>query len=177
MEIRTGASEVSEDKDGRVKVTDKRMFTPTGELREEYRFLEGEGKAAEAVPRETPPPAPPTAEPPQPEAVSPDRPTSPEPGEPEAAPPPLEIPGTPPGLGAPSFYDLISVLAEPIALYLGDVELPDGRRVEDLEMARLHIDLLDLLRQKTAGRLTAQESTALEETLYQLRLRYVQKRG
>jgi hypothetical protein len=44
-------------------------------------------------------------------------------------------------------------------------------------MARLHIDLLDLLRQKTAGNLTVQESAFLEDLLYRLRVRYVQKRG
>ncbi len=44
-------------------------------------------------------------------------------------------------------------------------------------MARLHIDLLDVLRQKTAGNLTAQERAFLEDLLYRLRVRYVQKRG
>ena len=37
--------------------------------------------------------------------------------------------------------------------------------------------LLDVLRQKTAGNVTAQESSVLEDVLYRLRLRYVQKRG
>ena len=69
------------------------------------------------------------------------------------------------------------MLAEPVAIYLGDLELPDGESAENLEMARLHIDLLDILRQKTAGNLTAQESTFLEDLLYRLRVRYVQKRG
>ena len=46
-----------------------------------------------------------------------------------------------------------------------------------MEMARLHIDLLEILRQKTLGNLTAQESGFLEDLLYRLRLRYVQKRG
>jgi hypothetical protein len=44
-------------------------------------------------------------------------------------------------------------------------------------MARLHIDLLAVLRQKTAGNLTAQEAAFLEDLLYRLRVRYVQKRG
>ena len=88
----------------------------------------------------------------------------------------LELPGSPPGLGA-SFYDLAAMLAEPVAIYLGDLELPDGGSAENLEMARLHIDLLDVLRQKTAGNLTAQESAFLEDLLYRLRVRYVQKRG
>jgi hypothetical protein len=158
---------------GDIKVTDKRMFTPDGRLREEF---------AQAVGGESPeePPAEPTraAESPAhtaPAASAP--PPAPEEAESGARGPALEIPGTPPGLGAPTFYDLVAVLAEPASLYLGDLPLPDGGSAENLEMARLHIDLLDLLRQRTAGHLTAQERAVLEDVLYRLRLRYVQKRG
>jgi uncharacterized protein DUF1844 len=158
-----------------IKVTDKRMFTPEGELREEYRFL-----AEKATAPEPPPVAPPP--PPQPEPARPEprrgRRAGREP-EPPAAPEPsgrIELPGSPPGLGA-SFFDLAAMLAEPIAVYLGDVELPDGGSAENLEMARLHIDLLDVLREKTAGNLTAQEATFLEDLLYRARVRYVQKQG
>lgn len=161
----------------KVKVTDKRMFGPDGELREEYRFLAAEekpeskpeGKADEKLgekPGEKPPASPPkaaAAEAPRPEP----------PARPREAPP-----GPPPGAagtGTASFLDLVSVLAEPVAIYLGDVQLPDGRSAENLEMAGLHIDLLDVLRSKTAGNLTAQEAAVLEDLLYRLRMRYVQK--
>jgi hypothetical protein len=143
----------NEDKE--LKVTDKRIFTPEGELREEYRFLEE--KSTTAVGESEP--------------------------EPEREPPGasrdarLELPTTPPQLGGPSFFDLVAMLAEPVALYLGDAPLPDGQSAEDLEMARLHIEMLDVLRQKTAGNLTAQESAVLEDILYRLKVRYVQKRG
>lgn len=151
-----------------IKVTDKRIFTAEGALREEFRFLENERPPA----AEEPPPAA--------SAPAPERPA--EPAARPAPPPPepsprLELPGTPPGLGAPTFYDLVALLAEPVAIYLGDAELPGGETHENLEMARLHIDLLDVLRQKTVGHLTAQESAVLEDVLYRLRLRYVQKRG
>jgi Domain of unknown function (DUF1844) len=156
--------------DKEIKVTDKRMFTPEGELREEYRFLEDKATAptppaAAAEPEPPPPPPPPEPEPPWPEPE----------GWPSAGGPTLELPGTPPGL-APTFYDLAAVLAEPIAVYLGDVDY-EGQSAENLEMARVHIDLLDVLRQKTAGNLTAQEAAFLEDLLYRLRVRYVQKRG
>jgi hypothetical protein len=165
-----------------IKVTDKRIFTPDGALRDEFRHLEDERPATEpaagagspvaAAPHEAPAPAPEV-----PRHVGPAEPPRPMP-DPDPEPSPrLELPGTPPGLGAPTFYDLVAILAEPIALYLGDAQLPDGQTVENLEMARLHIDLLDVLRQKTAGHLTAQESAVLEDVLYRLRLRYVQKRG
>ncbi|MCL4839672.1 MAG: DUF1844 domain-containing protein [Thermoanaerobaculia bacterium] len=149
-----------------IKVTDKRMFTADGELREEFRDTVAASATAEPAPASAPgsaPAAPPAGE----------RAREPEP-QPSAA--RLELPGAPPGAG-PGFFDLVELLAEPIPLYLGDVELPGGQKVENLEMARLHIDLLDVLRQKTMGNLSSQELAFLEDLLYRARLRYVQKRG
>jgi hypothetical protein len=177
--------------DKEIKVTDKRMFTPGGELREEYRFLEGNATAEAAEPgpepaaaRPEPPPETPLRPEPAPARPAPQ--TFPAGWDPPATgavagwPPagggsPLELPGTPPDI-APSFFDLAAVLAEPVAVYLGDVDY-EGQSAENLEMARLHIDLIDVLRQKTAGNLTAQEAAFLEDLLYRLRVRYVQKRG
>jgi len=170
---------VSDDKRA-IKVTDKRMFTPEGELREEYRFL-GEKSTAVPEPEEPSRPVPtpaaalaaapaagPFAEPPW-EAEEAD-------GPPFGG-PALEMPGTPPEMGGATFFDLIGMLAEPIAIYLGDVALPSGESAENLEMAQIHIDLLDVVRQKTRGNLSAQESAVLEDILYRSRLRYVQRRG
>jgi hypothetical protein len=142
-----------------IKVTDKRMFTADGRLREEYQSVE-EASPSEPEPVPVAPPEPPVR--PEPAA--------------ESRPPRLEIPDLGPGLG-PSFLDLVAMVAEPVSIYLGDLTLPDGQSAENLEMARLHIDLLAVLRQKTAGNLTAQELGFLEDLLYRLRLRYVQKRG
>jgi hypothetical protein len=159
----------SQDKE--MKVTDKRMFTPEGELREEYRFLNEKSTATAAEP---------AAEPARPEPLRPE-PSRPEPSRQAAGYPEpqedsgLDFPGAP--QGGPGFLDLAAMLAEPAAIYLGDAPLPDGQWAENLEMARLHIDLLDVLRQKTAGNLTAQESAILEDLIYRLRVRYVQKRG
>jgi hypothetical protein len=175
-----------------IKITDKRMFTPEGELREEYRFLNEKSTASPASPEAADSSAAgPAGRAPKGGGGAPAQApaagrgggvsggereaaydASPA-GEPSSR---LELPGTPPGLG-PSFYDLAAVLAEPVPIYLGDAELPDGGSAENLEMARLYIDLLDVLRQKTAGNLTAQESAFLEDLLYRLRVRYVQKRG
>jgi uncharacterized protein DUF1844 len=165
-----------------IKVTDKRIFTPEGELREEYRFLDEKATAVSEAPAAAlePPAAPAQPPPPSRRAERSDPRTAPSPAAP-APPPPadarLELPGSPPGFGAPTFYDLAAILAEPVALYLGDLEIEGGEAAENLEMARMHIDLLDVLHQKTVGNLTAQESAFLEDLLYRLRVRYVQKRG
>ncbi|QQR75705.1 MAG: DUF1844 domain-containing protein [Holophagales bacterium] len=162
-----------------MKVTDRRMFDANGELREEFREELAGAEAPVAPEPSAEPSAQSVAEEPDPRMAEPAEPTpaaatpAPEAG---GRRPPIEIPGAPPGLG-PSFYDLLGVLADPIPLYLGDATLPDGRKVENLEMARLHIDLLDVLRQKTVGNLTSQELGVLEDFLYRARMRYVQKRG
>lgn len=135
------------------------MFTPDGRVREELVAPDEAAPTMESVVAPTP------------ELVAEQV------GEPAAAAPRLELPGTPADHGAPSFYDLVALLAEPVSIYLGDLELPDGESAENLEMARLHIDLLDVLRQRTTGNLTAQEQGVLEDLLYRLRVRYVQKRG
>lgn len=152
----------------KIKVTDKRMFTPEGELREDYRFLAEKSTAAPAAEPV------PTAEAAPPPAAAADA-SAPFPDDEAMEAPPLELPpDTEPGFG-PSFYDLVQMMAEPIPLYLGDMDLPNGQMVENLEMARLHIDLLDVLRQKTAGNLTSQEAAFLDDLLYRARVRYVQK--
>jgi len=176
-----------------MKVTDKRMFTPEGELREEYRFLEERAKKAAAAGEARPegarePAAPSEAAPPPgaPPGSPPERDpaagaakatgTGPEPRgglRPEAEPPPG---WTEAGADAPAFFDLLGVLAEPVPFYLGDARLPTGESGENLEAARFYIDLLEVLKMKTAGNLEPREADALEDLLYRLRLRYVQKR-
>jgi len=162
----------SQDKE--IKVTDKRMFTPEGELREEYRFLAEKSTdatpeaAAEPAPEPTPPPPP---SPPERSAREPRGGRTPQPPDEPGS---LDFPGSPPGLG-PTFYDLAAMIAEPVPIYLDDMDLPDGGSAENLEMARLHIDLIEVMRQKTAGNLSAQENAFLEDLLYRLRVRYVQK--
>ena len=81
----------------------------------------------------------------------------------------------PGGAQSPGFMDLVAVLAEPIAFLLGDAQLPDGQSAEDLPRARLHIDLLAVLQEKTRGNVSEQETAVLEDLLAQLRMRYVEK--
>lgn len=156
--------------DDEIKVTDKRMFTPEGELKDEYQHLEptstdtsaaanastGAGPAIEQEVVKAPDPR--------------ETPTAEEPEKSRAETPPA--PDLPEDVG---FFDLVSLVAQPIAIYLGDAKLPDGESAENLDLARLHIDLLEVLKTKTNGNLTEQERSFLEDLLYQLRLRYVQK--
>ena len=170
-----------------MKVIDKRMFTADGELREEYRELE-ERQATPSAGGSEPSPPPVEAAAPQ-SAESPSEPSVEPPPEAVAAPPSgerpsapegearVEMPQTPGSLRPPGFMELISVLAEPIAIYLGDAKMPDGSSAENPEAARFYIDLLEVLQQKTAGNLSAQEAAVLEDLLYQLRMRYVRQRG
>lgn len=184
-----------------VKVTDKRMFGPDGELREEYKQQQSEqqqseqqepkrqesqpqpesrpgdvGRGSASRRAASPQGASPGAAPGSPSAGAPA--AGPSVTGPTGAPSGAPAPDMPPGAGPqPSFFDLISILAEPVAIYLGDAKLPDGRNAENLEMARLHIDLLNVLEDKTRGNLSEREKAILEDLLYRLRMRYVQKTG
>ena len=133
-----------------IKVTDRRMFTPEGELREP-----GNEVTAESVE-------------PAPSAPGGDEPTTTEDATLQADEPSHELPQA-------GFADLVSILVEPIALFLGDSSLPDGKSVENLELARFHIDLLDVLKRKTESNLSSDERALLDDLLYRLRMRYVQK--
>ena len=148
-----------------LKVTDKRMFTPEGELREEFRHMpEGPEKDTPGTPAAgTPDAGTPAAETPAPpiEAQSPER------RHPEGRPP-----------GAPSFFDLVGLLAEPASIYLREARSAAPQAAaQSIELARLHIDLLAILRDKTQGNLAPEEKAMLEDVVYQLRSGFVGLRG
>ncbi len=82
-------------------------------------------------------------------------------------------PAVPPQ-GGPNLQGLFIMLASSALVNLGEAADPEtGERVLDLEQAREAIDLLSLLRVKTEGNRTEQESHLLEEMLYDLQLRFV----
>ena len=82
------------------------------------------------------------------------------------------------GLPAPSLLGHIETLATQALMALGEVAHPaTGRAEPDPEQARYIIDLLDILKQKTAGNIDVQEATAIEGVLYDLRMRYVEVFG
>jgi hypothetical protein len=74
----------------------------------------------------------------------------------------------------PDLRGLFIMLASSALVNLGEAADPaTGERVLDLEQAKEAIDLLALLRVKTDGNRTDQESHLLEEMLYDLQLRFV----
>ncbi len=130
-----------------VKVTDRRMFTDSGELREEYRFLEGQKARERQKPRK------------------------------QAPEPPPGPTATPPSRAPEGFQDLVAALAEPAMVLLGEVPMPDGQSAENLPEARRRIDLLAVFEEVTRGNIPAHETTWLEGLVAQLRMLYVQKTG
>lgn len=86
----------------------------------------------------------------------------------------------PPGAvpGQPGFADLVNMLAMQAAVALGGFQGPGGERIPpNPAAAKHHIDLLDVLEQKTAGNLADEEKRILDTVLYELRMQYVQMAG
>lgn len=79
-----------------------------------------------------------------------------------------------PGAG-PSFTNLVESLATQAAMCLGLVqdELSTAPPQIDLKQGQFLIDMLNVLREKTRGNLTAEEQAILDQTLDELRMVYV----
>lgn len=100
---------------------------------------------------------------------------APPPAEPPAA-PAAEEPSTPQAPAEASFPELVILLADYAALFLGDVPNPaTGKAETDLPSARHFIDLLLLLEDKTRNNLSANEAQLLRGVITQLQLLFVQK--
>jgi len=77
-------------------------------------------------------------------------------------------------LPAGDFAGLISMLATQTLLAMGAL-VPEGqeKKEPDLELAKYHIDILEMLETKTKGNLGEQETKLLSEALHQVRMLYV----
>lgn len=142
-----------------IRVFDRRMFTPEGELRPGY----------EPEERESPPP-------PAREAAA----ASPPPVEAERAgpvsePPPSAEEGAPePREPRTAFGALVGWIATNAYAALGLLSDPGGRAHRDLAAAKQMIDWLAVLEQKTRGNLSFEETDFLSRALYELRLAFVE---
>ena len=138
-----------------IRVVDRRMFTPEGELRPGF-----EGEA-----REEPPQPPPATPPPRSNAEAAKETRAPSSEEP----PTTAAPGEEGGL-----LEIIRSLGTTAYAALGLVPDPAGSRRRDPAVARQMIDWLAVLEQKTRGNLTFEETDLLTRVLYELRMAYVE---
>ena len=86
--------------------------------------------------------------------------------------------GAGPGDSMPGsdFTTFVISLCTSALLHLGEIPDPDGGKPNiNLSMARHTIDVLTMLKKKTAGNLTPDEEQVLGQFLYDLRLKYVAK--
>lgn len=73
------------------------------------------------------------------------------------------------------FSMFVQTLAHQAMMGLGIVPWPDSKIIkQDLNLARETIDLLDILKNKTAGNLDKDEEALLTGLLYQLRVAFVE---
>jgi hypothetical protein len=73
------------------------------------------------------------------------------------------------------FSTFVLSLSHSALVHLGDATLPDGRNSErNLPLARQTIDLLAILQEKTKNNLTGEEERLLDQSLMDLRLRFVE---
>lgn len=153
------------DKPKELKVTDKRIFTADGDLREEFR-----NEIKPADPMAARPPAPPAEKPPEKPAER----------RQEAKEPPREErrrsvadnaqnPATP-------FTEFIEPLIAQAYMSLGMLRNPYQPKAQiDPAAARQMIEILTMLKDKTAGNLTADEDDFLSTHLGDLKLAFVQR--
>lgn len=150
-----------------IKVTDKRIFTAEGEIREEFREEIKAGDPFAAKPPEKP--------------VAPKEAPAERRQTPDPQPPPsgerrnksiadkAQNPGTP-------FADFVEPLIAQAYVSLGMLRDPYGQKPKiDVTAARQMIEMVTMLKDKTAGNLTPDEDDFLTTHLGELKLAFVQR--
>lgn len=76
--------------------------------------------------------------------------------------------------GKINFLHFLYGLSVQTQIALGMISNPVTKKYErDLDVAKYHIDILEMLKEKTEGNLNTDEKSYLEQTLTDLRMRYV----
>jgi hypothetical protein len=76
----------------------------------------------------------------------------------------------------PDFNFFVTTLALQATIFLGVIDNPaTGKKDEDLTQAKFIIDTLGMLKEKTKNNLLPEETSLLENVLYELRLQYIEK--
>jgi hypothetical protein len=150
-------TEMATDEEKPIRIVDRRMFTPDGELRPEFQAEETSESGAAPGPLPPAPPAGSAGPPAGKETEAAEEETPPEPQEPRS-----------------DFASLVRSLATTAYSALGLLPDPSGARRRDVGVARQMIDWLAVLELKTRGNLSFEESDFLSTVLYELRLAYVE---
>ena len=80
--------------------------------------------------------------------------------------------------GQPDFSFFITTLSIQASIALGAIPNPVSKQKEEnLNQAKLIIDTLGMLKEKTQGNLNAEEDNLLDNMLYELRMLYLSKTG
>jgi uncharacterized protein DUF1844 len=150
-----------------IKVTDKRIFTPEGEIREEFRQEIKAGDPFAAKPEDKPV-APKEAPAERRQTPDPEPPASGERRNKTIA-DKAQNPGTP-------FADFVEPLIAQAYVSLGMLRDPYGQKPKiDVAAARQMIEMVTMLKDKTAGNLTPDEDDFLATHLGELKLAFVQR--
>src|SRR6266853_6479605 len=73
------------------------------------------------------------------------------------------------------FIEFVMMQAQNAALFLGQIPNPQtGKPERNLEVARMFIDQLAMIQEKTRGNLSSEETTVLRNTLSNLQMVYVE---
>jgi hypothetical protein len=163
---------MSKEQDTDITVNDRRMFNPDGTLRQPLSVEAAEEQKPE-------------------EQKAPEQKASPEPHQPDLkseqrSEPRSEPKSDPkqdtargggkrqprPGGTSAEFSNLIGMLTTNAILHLG-IDPTFGKGNVDLETARHFIDMLAVLKEKTEGNLTEEESQLLDDMVSRLRMEYV----
>jgi hypothetical protein len=152
-----------------LKVTDKRIFTADGEIRDEFKTEIRPASSAASAPA----PAPETNA--RAEAPAPQQPRAePERRQPEPPRNPGEK-GVNPGTPFTNFIEQLILQAYMSLGMLRNPYQPEPQSRVDAAAARQMIDILTLLKEKTAGNLTPEEDRFLQDHLADLKLAFVQR--
>ena len=73
------------------------------------------------------------------------------------------------------FVEFVMMHAQNAALFLGQIPNPKtGEGEVNLELAKMFIDQLDMIQEKTRGNLTSEETTVLRNAISNLQMTYVE---
>ena len=76
------------------------------------------------------------------------------------------------------FIEFVVMQAQNAALFLGQIPNPKtGEPEVNLDLARMFIDQLEMIQEKTSGNLTNEEAAVLRNTLSNLQMAYVEAAG